>query len=125
MINCASLVHIENNRLLLVRVRNNKIWYFPGGKIESHETPTQALVRELQEELNLTINPAKLAFVTDVISLNHDQTDYVHLFAYRLPVLQKYRAGGEISEIRWFEMSDTQHMAPAVINVLKVIQNVI
>jgi len=48
----------KDNRVLLAQRPEGKsmagLWEFPGGKIEPGETPEAALVREFQEELDIT-----------------------------------------------------------------------
>ena len=48
VLRCACLVAVRDDRLLLVRVRDNALWYLPGGKIEPSELPEETLIRELR-----------------------------------------------------------------------------
>ena len=63
----AVLVPVERttNRILVQDRRGHKPppWGFFGGKIEAGETPLEALLREAEEELTLTLRPEELRYV--------------------------------------------------------------
>lgn len=58
----------EAGRVLISRRPEGKplsgLWEFPGGKVEAHETPEHALIRELKEELGIEIAVAGLIPLT-------------------------------------------------------------
>lgn len=59
----AIVIH-EERVALLQRNRGGQIYYvFPGGGIEGSETPEEAAVREVYEELGIVIRPEKLVAV--------------------------------------------------------------
>ncbi len=67
----------EDGKILLAKRPEGKtmagLWEFPGGKIDEGETPKEALVRELREELGILTAPCCLSeasFVT--FPLNYD-----------------------------------------------------
>ncbi len=57
-----------DNRILIAQRPQDKsmagLWEFPGGKVESGETPEAALLRELREELDIETEASCLAPLT-------------------------------------------------------------
>lgn len=60
----------RENKILIVRRHDpehaqwHHRWGFPGGKIELHETPSDALRREIKEETSLIVNSERLLGVS-------------------------------------------------------------
>ena len=55
----AAIIKKENYYLIVQRNKNKYLglkWEFPGGKVRSEETFAAALIREINEELNIKIN---------------------------------------------------------------------
>lgn len=72
---CA-LVDLDSRVLVTSRPKSKTMagmWEFPGGKIELGETPEQALIRELKEELGITTFTSCLAPVNFA---SHEYEDF-------------------------------------------------
>ncbi|WP_322514670.1 8-oxo-dGTP diphosphatase MutT [Rhodopseudomonas palustris] len=62
-----ALIDADNRVLIAQRPKHKQLgglWEFPGGKVDAGERPEGALIRELQEELGITVKEACLAPLT-------------------------------------------------------------
>jgi len=67
LVAACALIDEDNRVLLAQRPEGRKLaglWEFPGGKVEPGETPETALIRELEEELAITVPRPCLAPLT-------------------------------------------------------------
>ena len=67
LVSAVALIDADGRVLLAQRPEGKSmagLWEFPGGKVEAGETPEEALIRELQEELGINTWESCLAPLT-------------------------------------------------------------
>jgi len=96
----------DNDKFMICQRPANKaralLWEFVGGKVELGETKEQALVRECQEELDITLDVGSLFM--DVV---HEYPDInVHLSLFNATIKQGIPKKLEHNDIKWITPSE-------------------
>ena len=91
-------------------------WEFPGGKVESGETPEQALVREIQEELDTLI---KVGPYIDTIEYDYP-TFHLSMDCFYCEVVEGHLELKEAEAAKWLtkENIDDVDWLPADITLI-------
>jgi 8-oxo-dGTP diphosphatase len=83
------------------------LWEFPGGKLEPGETAEQALVRELQEELDISVQTA-----SPLLTIQHEYPDRaVQLLVYEVSRFSGVAKGNEGQPLQWVDTADLNKFA--------------
>ncbi len=106
----AAIIALEN-RVLATQRGTGEFkdgWEFPGGKVEAGETPEQAVVREIQEELAIEIAPHILVTTVEYDYPKFHLTMHCYLsriVSGRINLLEhedaKWLAHDELDSLNW------------------------
>ena len=77
-------------------------WEFPGGKVERHEGPYQALLREAREELAIKIKSSE--FLMQYFFSYKDL--FVHLYVWLIKEFEGNVNANEGQELRWVNVKE-------------------
>ena len=100
----AALLLNASGQTLLVRKRGTTAFMQPGGKIEAHELPVHALARELEEELDLQIDPAQATFLGQFSAPAANEPGcVVQANIFQLTINADVSPAAEIEEVIWID----------------------
>lgn len=79
----AGIVIHDDKLLVMYRKRNQNVYYtFPGGTVESNESPEQATIREIFEETSINVKITNLVYQLDVITKSKTKEEYFYICQY-------------------------------------------
>lgn len=101
----------QGGRVLVAQRRADQAqpfaWEFPGGKIEPGESPSQALVREIEEELACSI---EVGAVVDVVFFAYDTFDLI-MPVYRASIRAGVPAARQVAAVAWVTLAELASLA--------------
>ena len=105
---CIIIQDAKDNVLLMLRddiptIQYPNKWVTLGGQVEEGETPEQAIVRELDEEIELKIEPPKLVHVYEW----PEKTEYVFALHHNVDINTPLHEG---QAIKYFSREELQKM---------------
>jgi len=108
-----------DGRILVVRKRGTSRYKLPGGKIEAGESPAQAAVRELHEEVGAELELESLTFLGEWTAPAANETGLtVHGHIFEHPWLDGLAVRAEIEDLLWLhpdEMAKRDDLAPLLV----------
>ena len=117
-------VKIEKGRILVARSKGNDVFYIPGGKREAGETDTEALTREIREELcvDLVTDSLKHYGTFSAQAHGHKAGIMVQMTCYTADYIGQLKEAAEIEEMAWLvfdEMDKTSHVDKIIFQDLR------
>ncbi len=119
---------IEQDDQVLCALRSERMslagkWEFPGGKLELNEIPEDALIREIKEELNISI---KIIEALPISEYSYVPEKVIRLIPFRCNIQNnEIPVATEHSELRWVKKEDLLNLnwaeadVPIVLNYIQ------
>ena len=108
-------IHLVDGKILSTLSKGKTVYYIPGGKREANESDAHALLREIKEELSVTLDLTTLNFIGIFEAQAHGQKPgiLVRMTCYSAEYNGVLQAASEIEKIVWLGYEDRERVSPA------------
>ncbi|MDN5275339.1 MAG: protein containing domain [Candidatus Saccharibacteria bacterium] len=107
-------IYVKNDKVLMSLSRGKDTWYIPGGKREEDESDLDALVREVKEELNVSLIIKSIKYYGTFEAQAHGKSEgvVVRMTCFMADFTGELAATSEIESIDFFTYAQRSLAAP-------------
>jgi ADP-ribose pyrophosphatase YjhB (NUDIX family) len=115
------MIERADGKVLLIRQSYRNHWGLPGGLLKKHESPEDAAVREIREEVGLAVELVSAPMV--VVDSEPRRVDIVYRarLARGARVADARPTSPEIIELGWFSPTELPHVQPETASALQAL----
>ncbi len=109
-----ALIELRHRKVLETKSKGKDTWYIPGGKREGAESDTDALVREIKEELSVDIDPSSIVHYGTFEAQAHGKPEgtMVRMTCYLAKFSGELTRSAEVEMMDWFDYSRKDLTSP-------------
>ena len=99
------------DQVLIIKNSYKSDWTIPCGRIDRGESPLEAAIREVKEEVGLILQKEKVKFLKVILNTTEYKKDHIHLYEYRMEVIPEVIIDDrEVVDFQWIKVSDVETM---------------
>lgn len=109
-----AFIELRDRKVLETKSRGKDTWYIPGGKRDAGESDSQALIREVKEELGVDIDPATIEHYGTFEAQAHGKPEgtIVRMTCYQAKYSGEMHPSAEVELMDWFDYSKKELTSP-------------
>jgi ADP-ribose pyrophosphatase YjhB (NUDIX family) len=109
-----AFIELQKGKILETRSRGKDKWYIPGGKREEGESDQAALIREIEEELQVKLIPETIQPYGVFEAQAHGKSEgtVVRMTCYTAKYEGQLTPSAEVEEMEWFDYSRRNDVSP-------------
>jgi 8-oxo-dGTP pyrophosphatase MutT (NUDIX family) len=109
-----AFIDIQDRKVLETCSRGKDTWYIPGGKREEGESDTDALIREVKEELSVDLIPETIQHHGTFEAQAHGKPEgtIVRMTCYTAGYEGELCPSAEVEKLDWFTYAQIDKVSP-------------
>ena len=121
-VGAVAVLRRADGRVLFVDQRHSGGWALPGGLLRRRECPDDAVIREVGEEVGVTLTPAALPVPVASVNARVRRVDLVYLLDAPAGAEPHQEDDAEVRRVGWYALDGLPELSQPTMEILRAVR---